>query len=77
VRGSISTRGTLDEVLNDEEVPDEEVLDEEEVLDDEEVPDEDVVEDEMGLISVYLHPKSVEEIGRINNKRTQTLDRLQ
>jgi len=39
-----------------------------------EVLDEDV-EDEVGIISVYLHPKSVEKIGIIN-ERTQTLGRL-
>ena len=66
----------VEEVLNDEEVLDEEeVLGVKEVLDVEEVLDEDVVEDEMGIISVYLHPKSVEEIGIIN-ERTQTLDCL-
>jgi len=71
---------TLDEgVLDEEEVLDEEVLDDEElldeVLDDEEVMDEDVAEDKVGLISVYLYPKSVQEIGIIN-ERTQTLERL-
>jgi len=68
------------EVVIAGETLDEEVLDEEEVLykevlDDEEVMDEDVAEDEVGLISVYLYPKSAEEIGIIN-ERTQTLERL-
>jgi len=46
-----------------------------ELLDNEEVLDEDVAEDEVGLISVYLHPRSMEEIG-ITNEKAQTLDRL-
>ena len=64
-----------EEVLNDDEVLDEEVLDAEEVLGVEEVLDEDVAEDESRFILVYLHPKSVQEIGIIN-ERTQTLERL-
>ena len=64
-----------DEVLDDGEVLDDEKMLDDEVLDDEEVLDEDVAEDEAGLISVYLYPKSVEEIGIIN-ERTQTLERL-
>ena len=65
----------LTEVVIAGERLDDEVLDDEGVLDDEEVVDEDVAEDEVGPISVYLYPKSVEEIGVIN-ERTQTLDGL-
>jgi len=65
-----------EEVLDDEEVlSDEEVLNDIEVLDDEEVVHELVAKDEVGLISVYLHPKLVEKIGLIY-ERTQTLDGL-
>jgi hypothetical protein len=45
------------------------------VLDDEEVLDEDVAKDDSAIISVYLHLRSVEEIGIID-ERMQTLDRL-